>query len=220
MQAEIKGGAAFSYVDVELEPGETLLAEADAMSSMDARLELKAHLNGSFFVALLRWLLGRETLFISSFINATQQARRLTIVRPTPGQLCCVELRDQTLYLQPGAFLACTPGVKLGVKFAGFTSWIAREGLFKVVVSGTGRVWYGAFGALLEKQIDGEYIVDTSHLVSYEPGIKLRLQLAGGIFSSIFSGEGLVTRLEGKGKVVIQSRSLDGITRWINPRLP
>lgn len=220
MKAEIKGSAAFGYVDVELEPGETITAEADAMSSMDAQLELRSRFNGGFFIALLRKFLGGETLFINDFNNPTAQTRRLTLVQPTPGQVRCIELDGNSLYLQPGAFLACTPGVKMGVVFAGFISWLAREGLFRIAVSGTGKVWYGAFGALLEKEIDGEYIVDTSHLVSYEPGIKLKLQLAGGIFSSLFGGEGLVTRVVGKGKIVIQTRSISGITGWINPRLP
>lgn len=220
MKAEIKGSAAFSYVDVELDPGETITTESDAMSSMDAQLELRSRFNGGFFIALLRKFLGGETLFINDFSNPTNQPRRMTIVQPTPGEVRCIELNGDTLYMQPGAFLACTPGVKVGVTFAGFISWLAREGLFRIAVSGNGKVWYGAFGALLEKEIDGEYIVDTSHLVSYEPGIKLKLQLAGGIFSSIFGGEGLVTRVVGKGRIVIQTRSISGITGWINPRLP
>lgn len=219
MQADIKGSHAFAYLDVQLEPGETVTAEADAMSSMDAQLELRSRLNGGFFIALLRKFLGGETLFINDFSNPTAQQRRLTLVQPTPGEVRCIELNGDTLYLQPGAFLACTPGVKMGVKFAGLISWLAKEGLFRIVVSGQGKVWYGAFGALLEKEIDGEYIVDTSHLVSYEPGIQLKLQLAGGIFSSLFGGEGLVTRVVGKGKIVIQTRSIPGITGWINPRL-
>lgn len=219
MQADIKGSHAFAYLDVQLEPGETVTAEADAMSSMDAQLELRSRLNGGFFIALLRKFLGGETLFINDFSNPTAQKRRLTLVQPTPGEVRCIELNGDTLYLQPGAFLACTPGVKMGVKFAGLISWLAKEGLFRIVVSGQGKVWYGAFGALLEKEIDGEYIVDTSHLVSYEPGIQLKLQLAGGIFSSLFGGEGLVTRVVGKGKIVIQTRSIPGITGWINPRL-
>lgn len=219
MQADLKGSHAFAYLDVQLEPGETVTAEADAMSSMDAQLELRSRLNGSFFIALLRKFLGGETLFINDFSNPTAQQRRLTLVQPTPGEVRCIELNGDTLYLQPGAFLACTPGVKMGVKFAGLISWLAKEGLFRIVVSGQGKVWYGAFGALLEKEIDGEYIVDTSHLVSYEPGIQLKLQLAGSIFSSLFGGEGLVTRVVGKGKIVIQTRSISGITGWINPRL-
>jgi uncharacterized protein (TIGR00266 family) len=220
MRAEIQGGAAFSYVDVELDPGEVITAEADAMSSMDAHLELRSRFNGGFLVALLRKFLGGETLFINDFSNPTAERRRLTLVQPTPGEVRCVELSNETLYLQPGAFLAATPGVKVGVKFAGLVSWIAREGLFRIAVSGNGVVWYGAFGALLERQIDGEYIVDSGHLVSYEPGITLKLQLPGGIFSSILGGEGLVTRVVGTGKIVLQTRSISGLTGWINPRLP
>ena len=87
------------------------------------------------------------------------------------------------------------------------------------MVSGTGTLWYGAYGGLLEKEIDGQYIVDTSHLVAYEPEMKLKIQLAGGVFSSFFGGEGLVTRVEGKGKIVIQTRSLSGLAGWLNPKL-
>ncbi|MEE2729961.1 MAG: TIGR00266 family protein [Pseudomonadota bacterium] len=220
MKTEIKGQPAFSYIDVELEPGETITTESDAMSSMDADLELRSRFNGGFFVGLLRKFLGGETLFINDFSNHSDGPRRMTIVQPTPGEVRELALQDETLYMQPGAFLACTEGVKVGVKFAGIISWIAREGLFRIAVSGTGKVWYGAFGALLDREVDGEYIVDTSHLVAYDPGIKLKLQLAGGIFSSLFGGEGLVTRVVGKGKIVIQSRSISGIASWINPRLP
>ncbi|OUR86764.1 TIGR00266 family protein [Gammaproteobacteria bacterium 42_54_T18] len=218
MKTEIKGSKAFSYIDVELEPGETLTTESDAMSSMAADLDLTARLNGGFVKGILRKFLGGETLFISRFTNNTDGNRQLTIVQPTPGEIRSVELSGDMLYLQPGAFLACTDGIKMGLNWAGFASLIAREGLFRMVVSGEGTVWYGAYGALVEKEIDGEYIVDSSHLVAYESSIKLKLQLAGGIFSSFFGGEGLVTRVEGKGKIVIQTRSISGLTSWLNPK--
>ena len=218
MKAEIKGGQAFSYVEVDLAPKQSLIAESDAMSSMDAAIDLTANFNGGLITGLLRKFLGGETLFVSRFTNPTEQSRRLVLVQPTPGEILQVELRNQTLNLQPGAFLACSPGLKLGLRYAGIVSWIAREGLFKMQVSGNGTLWYGAYGALLEREIDGEYIVDTSHLVAYEPGVKLKLQLAGGIFSSIFGGEGLVTRVTGKGKIVVQSRSISGLAGWLNPK--
>lgn len=220
MKTTIKGSDAFAYVDVELAPGEKVIAEADAMSSMSADLDMKARFNGGFFIAILRKLLVGETIFINHFSNNTKGDRRVTLVQPTPGSVRCIDLDNETFYLQPGAFLACTEGVKLGVKFAGLISWIAREGLFRIVVSGTGKVWYGAYGCLLEKEVDGETIVDTSHLVGYTPGISLKLQLAGGVFSSLFGGEGLVTRISGKGRIVIQTRSLSGLANWINPKLP
>lgn len=220
MQTRIEGRPAFAFLQLTLEPGEAIVAESDAMASMSAELDMRTRLNGGFLRGLARRYLGGESLFINRFSNATQQPRTLTLVQPTPGDILCQELAaGDTLYLQPGAFLAADESVTLGLKWAGFVSWIAKEGLFKMAVTGPGRVWYGAYGALLERALDGEVIVDTSHLVAYEPGVKLRLQLAGGIFSSIFGGEGLVTRLSGKGRYVIQTRSLSGLSGWINPKL-
>ena len=218
MHAQINGGQAFSYVDIDLGPDESVITESDAMSSMDADLDLTATTNGGFVQALLKKLLGGETFFISRITNNTSTSKRLTIVQPTPGEIRCKTLHDEVFYLQPGAYVASEPSVKLGLKWAGFTSFIAREGLFKLAVSGNGAVWYGAYGALIEKEIDGEYIVDTSHLVAYEPGITLKLQLAGGLFSSFFGGEGLVTRVMGTGKIVIQTRSVSGVAGWLNPK--
>ena len=218
MKTEIKGGQAFSYLEVTLAPGETLITESDAMSTMDAALDLRAKFNGGLIKGLLRKYLGGESLFINHFTNNTSSERRMTVVQGTPGEVRHVQLKDDTFYVQPSAFLACTPGVTLGLEWAGLVSFIAREGLFRLKLSGTGDVFYGAYGALLEREIDGEYIVDTSHLVAYEPGIKLKLQLAGGIFSSLFGGEGLVTRVEGKGKIIIQTRSITGLAGWLNPK--
>jgi uncharacterized protein (TIGR00266 family) len=219
VKTNIKGGHAFSYVEVELEPGESIMTEPDAMSSMDASLDLTAHFNGGVIKGLLRKYLGDESLFISRFKNATSAPRRLTIVQPTPGEILCRELKDEEYFLVPGAFLACEEGVNIGLSFAGFASWIAREGLFRIKVSGNGKVWFGAYGALLEKEVNGEYIVDTSHLVAYDPSLRLNLQLAGGIFSSFFGGEGLVTRVSGQGKIIIQTRSISSLAGWLNPKL-
>lgn len=219
MKAEICGSDAFAYIDVELASGEGITAEPDAMSSMSADLDLKARFNGGFFTGLMRKWLGGESLFISHFSNNTSGARRLTLVQPTPGSIRMRELANESFFLQPGAYLASTDGLKVGVGFAGFVSWIAGEGLFRIVVRGSGKLWYGAYGALLDREVDGEYIVDTSHLVAYPPGIKLKLQLAGGLFSSFFGGEGLVTRVVGRGRIVIQTRSVSGLASWINPKL-
>ncbi len=219
MKTSIKGGPAFARISVELKPEESIIAESDAMSSMDADIDLKAKLNGGFFSGLLKKFFGGESLFINEFKNNTDRNLTVTLVQPCPGDIKSVELNDSTFFLQPGAYIASTKNVKLGLKWAGLVSFIAREGLFKLAVKGNGIVWYGAYGSLLEKNIDGEYIVDTSHLVAYDPSIKLKLQLAGGIFSSFLGGEGLVTRVVGEGRIVVQSRSISGLTGWINPKL-
>ena len=219
MNTTIAGRPSFAHMHVDLDPGESIIAESDAMASMAADLDLTAKFNGGFFSGLCKKFLGGESLFINEFKNNTTGPRRVTLVQPTPGDMGVIELNGNSLCLQPGAYIASTPGVKLGVKWAGFASFIGQEGLFKLVVSGTGTVWYGAYGALLERAVDGEFIVDTSHLVTYEPQLKLKVQLAGGLFSSFFGGEGLVTRINGRGNIVIQTRSLEGLKSWLNPRL-
>lgn len=219
MITRLEGQPAFAHLHVDLEPGESIVAEPDAMASMSADLDLAVRFNGGFFSGLCKKYLGDESLFINEFVNRTSGPRRVTLVQATPGDIGRADLTGNSLCLQPGAYLASTPGVHLGLKWAGFASLIGGEGLFKLVVSGTGTVWYGAYGSLAERAVDGEFIVDTSHLVAYDPSLKLKVQLAGGIFGSFFGGEGLVTRVVGRGNIVIQTRSLDGLKNWLNPRL-
>ena len=83
---------------------------------------------------------------------------------------------------------------------------------------GNGIVFYGAYGAVVEKEVNGEYIVDSGHLLSYPKNIKLNIKLSGGIFSSIFSGEGLVLKLTGQGKIKLQTRSIQGVASWLNSK--
>ncbi len=216
MEINLAGQPAFTYINVELQPGETIIAEADAMASMAAELQMTAKTNGGIIGGLVKKYVGGESFFVNHITNTSNQVKRVTLTQPTPGDMRVLELNDGSYCLQGGSYVASTPGIKLGVKWAGIASFVGGEGLFKLQVSGSGKVIYGAYGALIEKEIDGEYIVDSSHLVGYEPQMKLKMQLSGGIFSSFFGGEGLVTRVEGKGKIIIQSRSVSGLTKWLN----
>ena len=216
MQLTVHGKPAFGYAEIQLEPGEKIITESGAMASMGPGIDLAAKLNGGFIKGLLRKYFGNESLFLNTFTNKGNSTATLTITQPTPGDLVLRELNNETIYLQPSAFVACDTGITQGLAFAGFVSFIAREGLFKVKISGTGKVLFGAYGAIHEKEVKGELIVDTGHLVAYDPQMKLKLQMAGGIISSFTSGEGLVTRVEGNGKVWIQTRSLQGLGSWIN----
>ena len=216
MEINLTGKPAFTYVNVDLQPGETIIAEADAMASMAAGISILAKTNGGIIGGLVKKFVGGESFFVNHFTNNSAKVQRLVLTQPTPGDMKIMELNDQSYCLQGGSYIACTSGIKLGVKWAGISSLIGGEGLFKLQASGTGQLIFGAYGALIEKEIDGEYIVDTSHLVGYEPHMKLKTQLSGGIFSSFFGGEGLVTRVEGKGKIIIQSRSVSGLTAWLN----
>ncbi len=187
------------------------------MASMSSSITFSTRWNGGFFAAILRKLFGGESLFVNEFSTATQGD--LVLTQPMPGDIECIELKGQSLYLQAGAFLACDPGVQLSLGYAGLRSMIAREGLFRLRVSGVGRIWFGAYGGIITKEIAGEYVVDSGHLVAYEPSVQLRLGMAGSFFSSLFSGEGIVMRLHGPGRVYLQTRSIDGLAAWVNSHL-
>jgi uncharacterized protein (TIGR00266 family) len=217
MQIQIRNRPSFANLLVRLARGDRIIAESDAMASMSSSISLQTRWNGGFFRAILRRLFGGETLFVNEF--STESDGELVLTQPMPGDIEVVELKGQTLYLQPGAFLACDPTVEFGLGYAGLRSFIAREGLFRLKVSGQGRVWFGAYGGILEKDVQGEYVVDSGHLVAYEPTLELRLGMAGGLFSSFFSGEGLVMRIRGQGRIYLQSRSIQGLASWVNSHL-
>lgn len=219
MQHEIRYKPAFAAIFVTLNPGDSITAEAGSMTSMDAQLSMKTEFSGGFISGLLKKFFGGESLFVNTFTNNTQQPLNLVMTQSTIGDIAQIDLREREICFQPGAYIAHTPGVKMGVQWAGFKSWISGEGLFKLKLSGRGNVFFGAYGGLIQKRINGEFIVDSGHLVAYEPGIRMSVGLAGGLIGSVTSGEGLINRLSGQGQIYLQSRSVDGLVRYLRPKL-
>ena len=217
MEATTRNRPSFANVLVKLEPGDKIIAEADAMASMSACVEMKTRWSGGIFGAILKRAFGGESLFVNEF--SSPEPAELVLTQGMPGDIECLELKGTSLFLQPGAFLACEPGVSLGLKWAGIASLIGGEGLFRLKVSGNGRVWFSAYGGIFSREITDEYIVDTGHLVGYEPTINIRVGMAGGIFSSFFGGEGLVTKVRGPGRIYMQSRNFSGLTAWMNAHI-
>ena len=220
MEVREKGKSSFTHLIATLKPGEKIITESGAMASTDRGIDIRSELKGGILSAIARKLFGGESLFINTFKNNSPIPQTMVISKSTPGDIVCHELSGQGIFLQPGSFLCCTSGVRLSVKWAGFRFLFGGEGLFRLYAHGNGKIWIGVFGALVERELEGELIVDSGHLVAYDPSVNYKIQLSGGIFSSFFSGEGLVGRLEGRGKVLLQTRSLGGLVGWLNPRLP
>jgi len=219
MRTEISGSPSFAHVHIDLSPGETVIAENDAMQSMSADIQMTTKTNGGFFSALGKKLFGGESFFVNRFSHDASGPRRVTVAQDVPGEILELQLRDrQEICLQKGAFLACTEGIRLRTSWAGFVSWVSGEGLVKLKASGSGTLWYGAYGGIIKREVNGELKVDDGHLVAYDPSLKLKLAMAGGFFASLFGGEGLVTRLVGTGTVYIQTRSIRGLAAWLNPK--
>ena len=220
MQYEIRYKPAFGAMFVTLNPGESITAEAGAMTSMDAQLSMRTEFSGGLISGLLKKFFGGESLFVNVFTNNTQQPLQLVLTQSTIGDIACIDLRGgRDLCFQPGAYIAHTPGVTMSVQWAGFSSWLAGEGLFKLKLSGSGQVFFGAYGGITQKRISGEFVVDSGHLVAYEPGIRMKIGLASGLIGSVTSGEGLVNRLSGQGEIYLQSRSIDGLVRYLRPKM-
>lgn len=217
MEAEVRNRPSFANIHVQLNPGDRIIAEADAMASMSSSISMSTKFNGGAVQAVVKRVFGSESLFVNEF--TANSPGEMVITQPFPGDIECIELKGNTMFLQPGAFLACEPGVNLGLGWAGIASFVGKEGLFRLKVSGHGRVWFGAYGGIFVREIESEYVVDTGHLVAYEPTIGIRMGMAGGIFSSFFGGEGLVTRVSGPGRIYMQSRSMDGLAAWTNSHL-
>ena len=219
MEVEIKNKPSFATLFVTLAPDDSIVAEADAMASMSSNIGMRTRFSGGFITAVLKRLFGGESLFVNEFFCEGSEPEQLVLTQGAPGDIEVMELDGNTLYLQPGAYIACGPDVQLGLGWAGLTSWLMGEGLFRLRVSGSGPVYFGGYGGIFERPVSGEYIVDSGHLIAYEPSIELRLGLSGGLFASLFGGEGIVTRVRGEGKIYMQSRSMSGLAAWTNAHL-
>lgn len=217
MESEIRNRPSFANIRIALEPGEEIIAEADAMASMSGTIKMTTQWSGGVMKGIAKRVFGGESMFVNVF--RAEEPGELVLTQPFPGDIECIDLKGTTMFLQPGAYIASDPGVKLGLGWAGIKMGIAREGLFRLKVSGEGRIWFGAYGGIFTREIDEEYIVDSGHLVAYEPSIGVRIGMAGGVISSLLSGEGLVTRVTGPGRIYMQSRSFSGLAAWTNSHL-
>ncbi len=219
MKYEIRYKPAFASIFLNLQPGERIIAEAGAMASMDSALSMKTEFFGGFISALLKTFLGGESLFVNTFYNLTPQSLEVVLTQATIGDIGILELQGDVMCFQPGAYIAHTPGVNVGVQWAGFSSWFSGEGLFRLRCSGHGLVFFGAYGGLTCVQVTDQFVVDSGHLVAYEPTLTMSVGLASSLLGSVTSGEGLVNRLTGTGKIYLQSRSTSGLIRFLRPRL-
>ena len=219
MNSEICGSFGFRYITLELLPEEGVFTEGDAMASMDPEIDLNVQPNGNIPSALGKALFGGESFFLNHFSNGTNSSKRLMLTHSLPGDIVELKLNDEAIFLQPGAFIAATAGIELGLSWAGVQSYLAKEGLFRLKCSGTGTLWFGSFGAVFSEQVNGDYYVDSGHLVAYQPSLSRTLRLPGGITAGMLGGEGIVTKLKGNGIVYLQSRSLSGMAAWLNPHL-
>jgi len=221
MQVEIRYRPSYSLALVKLDPGEAIRAEAGAMVSMSPGLALETKVTGGLLAGLKRSFLGGESFFMNTY-RAPAQGGEIALAPVLPGDMIVRELRDESLLVQSGSYVASSEGINLDTKWSGARTFFAREGLIMLRVSGTGTLILSSYGAIHEVDLGpGEsYTVDTGHLVAFTEGMGFKVRTVGGLKSTLFSGEGLVVDLTGPGKVLIQTRSEDAFLTWLIPKLP
>ena len=205
----------FAFLTVRIPSGQMLKVEASAMATMDTHVEMQTKFKGG----LGRFLTG-ESLFINEF-TAQGGAGEIKIAPGSPGDLEHLHLRGETVYLQNSAYVASTPGVEVEAKWQGMVKgFFSGESLFLIRCSGHGDLWFNTYGAIIEVDVNGGYVVDTGHIVAFTEGLDYQVSRVGGYKSLFFSGEGLVCRFSGQGRVWIQSRQVPAFARWLYPFRP
>jgi uncharacterized protein (TIGR00266 family) len=218
---EIKGQE-LQFLEIELDPGESAIAEAGAMVWKDGAIGMttvfgdgSGGADGGFMGKLLgagKRLVTGESLFTTVFTHQGHGKARVAFASPTPGSILPLKL-DQyggALICQKDSFLAAAKGVAIGVHFQKriMTGLFGGEGFIMQRLSGDGWVFVQMGGTLVEKELrPGEELhVDTGCLAAMTPSVEFDLVAAGGVKSMIFGGEGaFFARLRGPGHVWIQS---------------
>ena len=208
---------------VDMAPMEELIAQAGAMVAMSSHMEVSTTLRqgkgGGVFGGLKRMLAG-ESLFLSVFRSGSTPAE-IYLAPKLMGDILPYQLSGTELVIQSTGYLACTPGVDIDLGFQGIKSIFSGESIFWLTASGSGLVILSAFGSIYEVQVDGEYIVDTGHIVAFEKNLSFTITKPGSSWLGAFlGGEGLVCKFQGKGRLFCQTHNPGAFGRLVGSKLP
>ena len=220
MKHEILYKPSYSLAVLSMERGEDIVAESGAMVSMSSGISIETSARGGLLGGLTRKFLGGESFFMNTF--HADEAGEITLAPPLPGDVLHMDMRNQTIMVTSGAYLACSKAISVDTQWGGAKTFFSKEGLFLLRVHGSGDLFLSSFGAIHPKELrNGEtYIVDTGHMVAFDENVNYRVTRVGGLKSTLFSGEGLVCELTGPGRIFLQSRSDDAFLTWLVPRIP
>lgn len=210
MDFDIVGQSEFSLVKVQVPQDETIKVEASAMAAQDSHIKMRTRLKGGF-----KRFLSKESLFINEF-TAEGAAGTLMIAPGPPGDIGHYRIENnQELYLTSTSYLASEIGVELDTKFQGFMKGIfSGESFFLIKCSGAGDVWFNTYGALIQVEVSGEYIVDTGHIVAFTSGLDYSVSPIPGYKAFFFSGEGFIAKFQGTGTVWVQTKLPASFVNW------
>lgn len=228
-------GESIQMVEIELDPSETVIAEAGAMNYMEDGIQFETKMgdgstpdNGFMgkLMAVGKRALTGESIFMTHFTNRGTGKKHVTFAAPYPGTVVPIDLSalGGELLCEKGAFLCAALGTQIGIAFnkklgAGL---FGGEGFILQRLQGDGMAFVHAGGTVIRKELKGEKLfVDTGCLVAFTKGVEYDIQRAGNLKSMVFGGEGLfLATLQGHGTVWLQSMPFSRLARRITSMFP
>jgi uncharacterized protein (TIGR00266 family) len=211
-----------SMAKVSLAPGENLTAEGGSMVAMNTSVAITTTTykknQGNIFGAIKRVISG-ESFFMNHY-TAGPEGGEVWVAPTLPGDMMVRELMGEKLIVQAGSYVASAENINVDFNWQGFKSLLSGESMFWLGISGKGKVILNSFGVIYPIQVDGEYIVDTGHIVAFEETLNFTISKAGkSWFSSFLGGEGFVCKFRGKGTVWCQSHNAKSFGLALGPKL-
>lgn len=220
MDHEITHRPSYAQLELSLDQGDSVRAEAGAMVAHSGGIDVETNAEGGLLSSLSRSVFGGESFFQNTF-TATEPTT-LHLAPALTGDVTHHPIENESLYVQSSSFLAADPSIDLDTEFGGARTFFGGEGLFLLELAGTGPTFLSSYGAIDKQTLTpgDEFIVDTGHIVAFEDSLNFEVNRVGGLKSTLFSGEGLVCEFSGDGTVWTQSRSPDAFLSWLVPQLP
>ena len=225
-------GNDIQFVEVELDPGETVIAEAGAMVYMEDGITWEAKMGdgsqanqglmGKLLQAGSRMLMG-ESIFITHFTNRGYGKKHVSFAAPYPGTIVPVDLSQvrNNLIVQKDGFLCAAFGTRLTITLNQKigSGLFGGEGFILEKLEGDGKAFIHAGGTVIEKQLNNEVLrIDTGCVVAFEPSLDFDIEASGSLKSMLFGGEGIfLATMRGTGKVWLQSMPIRKLIRALAP---
>ena len=225
MHIDLSGGGLFARALVHLEPGEKFVSDAGAMirasSNIDIDVTTGSRGKGGILGGLGRLLTG-DTFFLSAYEVTDDRPGEVGLAPTHMGEVREVNVSSEEAWLcAGGSFLGAASTLTLDTQFQGLRGLVGGESLSLLRVSGSGSLLVSALGMLTGMNVDGELIVDTGHLVAFTEGLSYQIdKVGGGWINTWLSGEGLVMRFSGKGRIILQSHNPTRFGQQLGPLLP
>lgn len=219
------------FLHVSLNRGEKIFCESNAMVMMESTLELKGKMTGGLGSALMRRFANGESFF-QQHIEAVHGDGDCLLSPTLPGSVQILDVGATGYMITDGAFVAAESGVNLNVRTQSLGTAVFGQtgGFFICEATGSGKLAVSGFGSSFILDVDAgkDIIIDNAHVVAWDSRLHHEISvttrqsggLLGQLVNSVTSGEGMVLKFSGKGKVIICSRNKDNFLAWLLKGLP